>query len=194
MRPSFLNEAVRKISTDKFDQHSKSNELLKALRYLIQVNKKMQCYAKPDNFSFTWGQLDPSAVAKHLCGVCSELKEVMMKEPRMLDIASPVYIMGTPFVFFFCCFSLSFRRPPRQLRRPAVLREDPLARGARPVPLQPSLPRRLRRSGSVQLRGHLLSLLLQTPEPQKSVYVEGKSRNQASPAPVDFREVVATLD
>ncbi|XP_068914444.1 uncharacterized protein [Tenebrio molitor] len=94
MRPSFLNEAVRKISTDKFDQHSKSNELLKALRYLIQVNKKMQCYAKPDNFSFTWGQLDPSAVAKHLCGVCSELKEVMMKEPRMLDIASPVYIMG----------------------------------------------------------------------------------------------------
>lgn len=95
MRPSFLNEAVRKISTDKFDQHSKSNELLKALRYLIQVNKKMQCYAKPDNFSFTWGQLDPSAVAKHLCGVCSELKEVMMKEPRMLDIASPVYIMGT---------------------------------------------------------------------------------------------------
>ncbi|RZC40793.1 uncharacterized protein BDFB_004392 [Asbolus verrucosus] len=92
--PKLAQEASRKKSADQFDQQSKSNELLKAIRHLTLINKMMQCYGKPETFTFTWGKLDPAIVARNLVSVCNDVREIFIKEPRMLDITSPAYIMG----------------------------------------------------------------------------------------------------
>ncbi|KYB28233.1 uncharacterized protein LOC103312510 [Tribolium castaneum] len=92
--PVSVNETSRKVSTDKFHQNSKSNELLRSLRKLYDLNKKTTCYIKLDSFVYNWGTLDSSVIAKNLASVCSEVKAIFLKERRLLDIPSPVYILG----------------------------------------------------------------------------------------------------
>lgn len=78
-----------------FDQHSESNELLKAIRYLMQVNgKKNEAYIRIDTMNFEWGQLNPHVVFQNLFTVCSVVKEILKTEPRLVDVSAPVYIMG----------------------------------------------------------------------------------------------------
>lgn len=54
----------------------------------------MQCYVKIESFTYSWGSLDSAIVAKLLTSVCVEVKEIFLKETRMLNIPSPVYVMG----------------------------------------------------------------------------------------------------
>ncbi|XP_050509346.1 uncharacterized protein LOC126886443 isoform X2 [Diabrotica virgifera virgifera] len=84
-----LNEQTRRISMDIFSQRSVSNELLKSLRYLTSINK-----IKDTTSSFTWGQLDSAMVARNLISICNQVREVFRTEPRLLNLRSPVYIMG----------------------------------------------------------------------------------------------------
>ncbi|CAG9828107.1 unnamed protein product [Diabrotica balteata] len=84
-----LNEQTRRISMDIFSQRSVSNELLKSLRYLTSINK-----IKDTTSSFTWGQLDSAMVARNLISICNQVREIFRTEPRLLNLRSPVYIMG----------------------------------------------------------------------------------------------------
>lgn len=83
------NEQTRKLSMDIFSQRSVSNELLKGLRYLASINKTKDLKA-----SFTWGQLDPNTYARNLITVCNQVREIFKAESRLLELTSPVYIMG----------------------------------------------------------------------------------------------------
>ncbi|XP_044272229.1 uncharacterized protein LOC123016057 isoform X3 [Tribolium madens] len=91
--PISVNETSRKTSTDKFHQNSKSNELLRSLRKLFDLNKKSNCYVKIESMAYNWGPLDSTVIAKNLASVCSEAKAIFLKERRLLDIPSPVYIL-----------------------------------------------------------------------------------------------------
>ncbi|XP_023310381.1 uncharacterized protein LOC108912646 [Anoplophora glabripennis] len=83
------NEQTRKLSMDIFSQRSVSNELLKGLRYLASINKTKDLKA-----NFTWGQLDPNTYARNLITVCNQVREIFKVEPRLLELSSPIYIMG----------------------------------------------------------------------------------------------------
>lgn len=89
------NEQSRKNSMDIFSQRSVSNELLKGLRYLASINKTKDLKA-----NFTWGQLDPNSYARNLITVCNQVREVLKTEPRLLELSSPMYIMGTPLKLY----------------------------------------------------------------------------------------------
>ena len=43
---------------------------------------------------FDWGQVDKSALAKCLMTLCRQVKDIMMEEPRLIKLQSPVYILG----------------------------------------------------------------------------------------------------
>lgn len=103
-----INEQARRISMDLFSQRSVSNEVLKGLRYLTSINKLKELKA-----TYTWGQLEPQAFGRNLINVCNQVREVFRCEARLIELRSPVYVMGTYIIFlknflkvqliYFCC-------------------------------------------------------------------------------------------
>ncbi|CAH1113640.1 unnamed protein product [Psylliodes chrysocephalus] len=84
-----VNEQARRNSMDIFSQRSISNEVLKSLRYLTSINK-----INVPGGSYTWGQLDPAQFSRNLMNVAGQVKDIFKVEPRLLELRSPVYIMG----------------------------------------------------------------------------------------------------
>lgn len=76
--------------------------MLKGLRYLSQINKgkgggpppAAKQVKKDPQQNFSWGQLDSNIYGKNLITVCNQVKELMKTENRLLELDSPVYIMG----------------------------------------------------------------------------------------------------
>lgn len=85
------------MSLDIFSQRSVSNEVLKGLRYLTTINN-----IKDTKTSYSWGQLDPATYARNLIQVCNQVREIFRNESRLLELSSPVYIMGS---WACSCFS-----------------------------------------------------------------------------------------
>ncbi|XP_023026420.1 uncharacterized protein isoform X2 [Leptinotarsa decemlineata] len=84
-----VNEQTRRISMDLFSQRSVSNEVLKSLRYLTSINK-----IKDPKASYTWGQLDTVMFGRNLINICNQVREIFRVESRLLELSSPIYIMG----------------------------------------------------------------------------------------------------
>ncbi|XP_030745239.1 uncharacterized protein LOC115874277 isoform X2 [Sitophilus oryzae] len=84
-----MNEQTKRLSMDIFSQRSVTNEVLKGLRYLTTINN-----VKDSKTSYTWGQLDPNIFARNLIQVCNQVREIMRNQARLLELSSPVYIMG----------------------------------------------------------------------------------------------------
>lgn len=85
-------EQCRRTSIAIFNQESECNELLKSIRYLQQLNK-FKTYAKGKPL-FSWGHLDSEMFGRHLINVCESVTDILKKEPRLLTLSSPIYIMG----------------------------------------------------------------------------------------------------
>ncbi|XP_050311412.1 uncharacterized protein LOC126746990 isoform X2 [Anthonomus grandis grandis] len=83
------NEHSKRLSLDVFSQRSVPNEILKGLRYLTSINN-----IKDTKTSYTWGQLDPAVFGRNLIQVCNQVREIFKNEPRLLELNSPMYIMG----------------------------------------------------------------------------------------------------
>lgn len=86
-------EQYRRMSIAIFNQESECNELLKSLRYLQQLNK-FKTYGKGKPL-FSWGRLDSELFGRHLINVCKNVQAILQKESRLLELFSPIYIMGT---------------------------------------------------------------------------------------------------
>lgn len=85
------DEKGRKISADIFDQHSLTNELLKSLRYLIALNTTQQAGKKT---SYLWGNIASSTFCKFFINACQQAIEFFKNEPRLLELTSPLYVLG----------------------------------------------------------------------------------------------------
>lgn len=94
MRRPLGTEVDRKASIDVFSPNSFSNDVLKALRYLCPLNKKLLNPAKNEKPTYNWGQLDAQSFIRNLTTVANMAKEIFRKEPRLLQLTSPMYVMG----------------------------------------------------------------------------------------------------
>lgn len=87
------NDINTRKSIDQFSQKTVSNEILKGLRYLTQINKpKLPKQPKKDDYS--WGQIDSATFGKNLITVCNQATDIMKDEHRLLELVSPVYVLG----------------------------------------------------------------------------------------------------
>lgn len=75
---------------------------MKGLRYLSQINKgksganvTSKTAKKDAQQNFSWGQLDSNVYGRNLITVCNQVKELMKTENRLLELDSPVYVMGS---------------------------------------------------------------------------------------------------
>eukprot|EP00731_Ephydatia_muelleri_P022738 Em0015g321a len=79
-------------SINAFDKKSKSKEMLSGLRYFEHTLKDdgRGC-AKA---AFSWGAVDMASVARCFIDLCLKAIDVFASEPRLLEMASPVYVLG----------------------------------------------------------------------------------------------------
>ncbi|CAI9741501.1 serine serine/threonine-protein phosphatase PP1 isozyme 1-like [Octopus vulgaris] len=82
----------RMSSVDSFNQRSHPNEMLTGLRYFER--EKIATITKESKEAFSWGAVDYNAFAKCLLILCSQIKEILKSEPRLLSLKSPTYILG----------------------------------------------------------------------------------------------------
>ncbi|KAL5016152.1 hypothetical protein ScPMuIL_005741 [Solemya velum] len=87
-----ISRFQRMPSIDSFNQRSHPNEMLTGLRYFERpIKGENSLPAKP---AFNWGQVDRNALVKCLLTLCRQAKEFLMKEPRLLKLKSPSYVLG----------------------------------------------------------------------------------------------------
>lgn len=82
----------RMSSVDSFNQRSHPNEMLTGLRYFER--EKISPHTKETKDAFSWGAVDCNALAKCLLILCSQAKEILKQESRLLMLKSPIYILG----------------------------------------------------------------------------------------------------
>lgn len=83
----------KRSSVDQFSQKTVSNEILKGLRYITQINKGKQGKMQRRE-DYSWGQLDSGMFGRNLISVSNQARDIMRDESRMLELYSPVYVLG----------------------------------------------------------------------------------------------------
>lgn len=80
---------IRLPSMQYYDEKSPVNELLSFLEFFTNESG-----TKSRKQPYSWGKIDISNFASTFMTVCEKCVKILEKEPRMLQVSSPVYIMG----------------------------------------------------------------------------------------------------
>lgn len=87
-----LKAANKKDSVDTFNSRSPANEIIALLAVFSHSSHDK---GSSEKTSYAWGQVDMHRFAVSLIAVSNGVRAILMAEKRMLDIASPVYVLGT---------------------------------------------------------------------------------------------------
>ncbi|XP_068748492.1 uncharacterized protein [Montipora capricornis] len=95
---SQLSSAKLKIerlpSINCFNQQSDANQMLSALRYFERAIKVGGTRTGSPKASFTWGCVEMSSLGNCLVCICRTLLGIIRKEPRLVKVKSPTYVVG----------------------------------------------------------------------------------------------------
>ncbi|XP_017773342.1 PREDICTED: uncharacterized protein LOC108560344 [Nicrophorus vespilloides] len=89
-----INADSRRLSCEINSQDSVCNDLIRSLRHLVNVNKMKSGNRGNKRDTYTWGPIDKNMFAQKLIEVCKRARELLKKEARLLDLHSPIYILG----------------------------------------------------------------------------------------------------
>ncbi|KAK5640798.1 hypothetical protein RI129_009345 [Pyrocoelia pectoralis] len=88
----------KRLSQDLFAQISLPNEVLSSLRALIQSNRNLKPPAKGGKVkevsTYDWGQFNPAHFGKNLILICSQVRDILKGEDRMINVQAPSYVLG----------------------------------------------------------------------------------------------------
>ncbi|XP_055327450.1 uncharacterized protein LOC129580802 [Paramacrobiotus metropolitanus] len=94
----FKLNLCRMNSLVSFNMRNSSNEMINGLRYFEReittedvVHNKIAKSIKP---AFDWGATSLEKFAECLFEICKSLKPILQKEPRLLRLRAPVYVLG----------------------------------------------------------------------------------------------------
>ncbi|ODN00844.1 Serine/threonine-protein phosphatase PP1 isozyme 5 [Orchesella cincta] len=91
---AFGSSAVRLKSIFNFNQNGQAKEMLNGLKYFEKTVTSKDNSTVIIKLPFTWGEVDRSALGACLITICGLVKDILINEPRLLELSSPVYILG----------------------------------------------------------------------------------------------------
>ncbi|XP_067033041.1 uncharacterized protein [Acropora muricata] len=95
---SHLSAAKLKIerltSINCFNQQSDANQMLSALRYFERAIKAGGTRTGDPKASFSWGCVEMPLLGNCLLCICQSLLVIIKKEPRLIRVKSPIYVVG----------------------------------------------------------------------------------------------------
>lgn len=68
--------------------------MLSALRYFERAVKVAGSKSGGPKDNFTWGCVEMSSLGNCLVCICRTLLEIIKKEPRLVRVQSPTYVVG----------------------------------------------------------------------------------------------------
>lgn len=77
-------------------QQSDANQMLSALRYFERAVKPNSAGSKTGGpkDSFNWGCVEMASLGNCLVCICRTLLDIVKKEPRLIRVKSPTYVVG----------------------------------------------------------------------------------------------------
>jgi len=162
-------KAVRKQSEQMFSKNL-FNTLIDEIR---AINKMIYSYSELYNF---WDQKQ-NKIYRKLILLCDKVQPVLEKEPRVLKVKSPVYVIGDIHGRRIkeAVIATNLSVPYRKSSRPISVGESPLAQWAQLSHLELPLSGRLCGSWRLLSGVHRLSLLFEDARTRPILSVEGQS-------------------
>lgn len=68
--------------------------MLNALKYFENETKGSKSPKKTAKPAYDWGEVDRAALGSCLLAICTLVKHILANEPRLIELSSPVYILG----------------------------------------------------------------------------------------------------
>ncbi|RZF36568.1 hypothetical protein LSTR_LSTR010679 [Laodelphax striatellus] len=95
---TLLQSCLTRNSIDRFENASLPNEILEGLSYFAEkvdaTDMEARKAGRKPKQPFNWGQIDMVGLGSHVIHVCKAVSEIFAKEPRLLRVKSPVYVLG----------------------------------------------------------------------------------------------------
>ena len=74
-------------------QKSVANKMLGLIRYFEQSLSKESVYEE-EKPAYSWGSVEKETVAKTFLSLCTRVQDLLAAEARLVEMESPVYILG----------------------------------------------------------------------------------------------------
>lgn len=84
-------------------QKSVANKMLGLIRYFEQSLSKESVYEEQKP-AYSWGTVERETVAKTFLSLCTRVQDLLAAEARLVEMESPVYILGQLFAWLRQCY------------------------------------------------------------------------------------------
>jgi len=88
------SDTNRMKSVENFSIKSEYNEMLNGLKYFERYYPRGLKGNTMPKLCFDWGEVDRNCLANCLVRLCHQAKKIFMAEPRLIELSSPVYVLG----------------------------------------------------------------------------------------------------
>lgn len=78
--------------------------MLQGLSYFEHCIKRDAGANRTPKEAFNWGETNREALANCLLNICQTAHDIINKEPRLIHVTAPAYVLGMSFVSLFFQF------------------------------------------------------------------------------------------
>lgn len=81
--------------------------MLQGLSYFEHIIKRDSNQNRTPKEAFSWGSTDRDSLARCILSICHTAYDIISKEPRLIHVTAPAYVLGLLLKFVIICNEVS---------------------------------------------------------------------------------------